>query len=749
MLRIFLKITLLLFLFLSNSFGDVVNSVDVLGNKRLSKESIMMFGKININKDYTNEDLNLILKDLYSTDFFKQIDLSIKDKKLLIKVLENPIIEDIQINGVKNKLLQESLLAVLSLKNRKPYIELTQKNDIILIKNFIKKSGYYFSDIKVSLVNNDTQNSVKLIYDIVLGERAKIRNISFIGDKKIKDKKLRNIITSEESQFWKFISNKIYLDPGRIDLDKRLLKNYYKNNGYYSVVIEDSFVEFQDDKSFKLVFKINAGEKFRFNKVDLILPGDFDKKHFVKINKKLSMLKDKTYSLNRIDKILKEIDKIALLRKYEFINADLNEVVEDKNKLNISITINESEKFYVEKINIFGNQYTLEEVIRNSFIVDEGDPFNELLFNKSINNIKSKNIFKIVEPTIKTGSTTNFKIIDIKVEEKPTGEISLGAGVGTSGTTAAFGVKENNFLGKGINLNTNLQVSQSTITGEFIYSRPNFNYTDNTLHTSLSSTKTDSLKDFGYKTSNTAFSIGTTFEQYENLYFSPEISTAYEKLKTSSNASTFLKKQEGSYTDIYFNHSLNYDLRNQRYQTTEGFRNTFQQDIPLISENMEIINSFQSTFYRKLFLSSDMIGRATFYAKMANSLNNSDVRISKRLYVPENKLRGFESGKIGPIDNKDFIGGNYVSTINLSSSLPQLLPSLEFLDFSIFYDAANIWGVDYDSSIDDSSAVRSSTGLALDVLTPIGPLNFSFSQVITKKSTDKTQSFRFNLGTTF
>ena len=281
MLRIFLKITLLLFLFLSNSFGDVVNSVDVLGNKRLSKESIMMFGKININKDYTNEDLNLILKDLYSTDFFKQIDLSIKDKKLLIKVLENPIIEDIQINGVKNKLLQESLLAVLSLKNRKPYIELTQKNDIILIKNFIKKSGYYFSDIKVSLVNNDTQNSVKLIYDIVLGERAKIRNISFIGDKKIKDKKLRNIITSEESQFWKFISNKIYLDPGRIDLDKRLLKNYYKNNGYYSVVIEDSFVEFQDDKSFKLVFKINAGEKFRFNKVDLILPGDFDKKHFV------------------------------------------------------------------------------------------------------------------------------------------------------------------------------------------------------------------------------------------------------------------------------------------------------------------------------------------------------------------------------------------------------------------------------------------------------------------------------------
>ena len=257
------------------------------------------------------------------------------------------------------------------------------------------------------------------------------------------------------------------------------------------------------------------------------------------------------------------------------------------------------------------------------------------------------------------------------------------------------------------------------------------------------------MKDFGYKTSNTAFSIGTTFEQYENLYFSPEISTAYEKLTTSSNASTFLKKQEGSYTDIYFNHALNYDLRNQRYQTTEGFRNTFQQDIPLISENMEIINSFQSTFYRKLFLSSDMIGRATFYAKMANSLNNSDVRISKRLYVPENKLRGFESGKIGPIDNKDFIGGNYVSTINLSSSLPQLLPSLEFLDFSIFYDAANIWGVDYDSSIDDSSAVRSSTGLALDVLTPIGPLNFSFSQVITKKSTDKTQAFRFNLGTTF
>ena len=143
-----------------------------------------------------------------------------------------------------------------------------------------------------------------------------------------------------------------------------------------------------------------------------------------------------------------------------------------------------------------------------------------------------------------------------------------------------------------------------------------------------------------------------------------------------------------------------------------------------------------------------MVGKASFFFKNVNNLGSDDVRISKRAFLPYNRLRGFEKGKIGPVDNSDYIGGNYVSSINLSTNLPKFLPSENF-DLSYFVDLANVWGVDYSNVVDDSNSLRSSTGIALDLLTPIGPLSFSFTKAITKKSTDKTETFRFNLGTTF
>jgi outer membrane protein insertion porin family len=746
----FLKIFKIIFFIILSSrcvLAENILNIEVEGNKRLSKETIIVLGDITLNKDYSDQDLNTILKNLYTSDFFNNVELKVINNLLKIIVVENSIIEDIEINGVKNKPFHEFLRDSLKLKVRNSFTKITHQNDINLIKNVIKQSGYYFAEVKTSLITNEIQNSVRLIYDINLGKKAKIDNISFIGDKKIKDGKLINVIVSEEARFWKFLSNKIYLDRSRIDLDQRLLKNYYKNKGYYNVKINNSYVELKDNGLFKLIFNIESGKRYIFNNIKLEIPSDFNPKHFIDINDLLKKLENENYSLNKINKIIKEIDKIALTKNYEFISAELDEEVVDGNKLNIKISFKETKKYYVEKINIFGNQFTLEEVIRNSFIVDEGDPYNELIFNKSINNIKSKGIFKNVIAEINDGSNSNYKIIDITVEEKPTGEISLGAGIGTSGGTVAFGVKENNFLGKGISLDTNISISENTIKGKFVYAKPNFNYTDNTLFTSLSSTSTDSLIESGFKTSKVAFSLGTRFEQYENIYFNPEIASEFETLKTTSTASSALKKQSGDYFDLYFNYSLDNDLRNQRYQTSDGYRNFFSQELPIVSKNSEIVNSFQSSIYHEII--PDMIGRLTFYGSAVNSLSDKDVRISKRLYLPQSKLRGFESGKVGPIDNNDYVGGNYLSAINLSSTIPGILPSLQNLDVSMFFDAANIWGVDYDGSINDSNKIRSSTGLAMDFTTPIGPLNFSLSAPLTKASTDKTETFRFNLGTTF
>ena len=742
----FLKINAILLLISSLSLAETINDITVSGNKRISKESIAIFGDISLNKNYNDDDLNIIFKNIYETNFFKDINLKINNSILEITVVENPIIEDVEINGIRSENLTELLFDKIQLKNRSSYIESFFLSDLNLIKNILKRSGYYFSEIKTSSTLNEEQNSIRLTYDVNLGKRAKIKKVQFIGDKNIKDRKLRNIITSEESRFWKFISQTIYLNSERIELDKRLLKNFYKNNGYYNVMITNSFVEFNNNGSFKLIFNINSGKKFKFNELALTLADDYDPKYFTKIIKSLENLKDQDYSLRKIENVLRNVDKIALTKQYQFIDASLKETIIDNDKLNILISLKDNEKFYVEKINILGNNHTIEEVIRNSLIVDEGDPYNEILFNKSVNNIKAKNIFSKVEIDIVPGSSEGLKVVNLNVEEKPTGEISLGAGFGTSGGTVGGGIRENNFLGKGIKLNSNLQFSDNSIKGQFIYEKPNFNYSDNSLFTSIRSTSTDNLKDFGYKTSNLGLSLGTSFEQFENLYFIPEIDVSLEELSTTSKASKSLKKQEGDYFDTYFNYSLDYDLRNQRFRPDEGYRNTFRQEVPVLSDNSEIVHTFESARYQRVL---DTVTKVSFYGKSVNTLSNNDVRISKRLFMPSSKLRGFENGKIGPVENNDYIGGNYISAVNFSATLPKLLPSFQNMDLSLFVDAANVWGVDYDSAIDDNSKIRSSTGIAMDVLTPIGPLNFSLTQPITKSSTDKTESFRFNLGTTF
>ena len=738
--------------FFSSSFvfSEIVNDIEINGNNRLSNNTILVLGDITLNKDYDENELNTLVKKLYDTGFFKDVSISLDKKILKIKLIEYPIIEDIEIIGIKRTSIKDLLLDRMTLKSRKPFNELVLSEDLNLILNNLKLSGYYFAKISSSTEINKSLNTVRLKLIIEQGEQAKIKKINFIGDKKIKDKKLFEIIASEEHRFWKFISKNVYLDQSRINLDVRLIENYYKNLGYYNVKVLSSFAEFNKLGNFNLTYNIEAGNLYYFNNLRLNLPKEYNSNDFKSIQNQFDKLNGELYSVDSFNKILSDIEKIASLRLYDFIDAKVKEEFVENNKINFEFIVSDSTSYYVENINIFGNYNTIEEVIRNKLIVDEGDPLNKILYNRSIDNLRSSGFFKNVDAIIYDGTSDKLKKIDIIVEEKSTGEISLAAGVGTSGSTIGGGIKENNFLGKGISLNTYIELSEDTIKGQFVYSKPNFAYTDNTLNTSLTNTKTDNLSDFGYKISETSFKLGTEFEQFENLFYSPSINFSHENLETNSSASSKLKKQEGIYNDIYFNYGLNYDLRNSKFRATNGTRTFFYQELPILSDGNEILNSVNFDKYKTISNNLNMIGKGNFLFKAVNSFeSDKDVRISKRLNIPYSRLRGFERGKIGPVENNDYIGGNYVSSLNLSTNLPFILSSFDTFDFSYFIDVANVWGVDYNNSLDDSGSIRSSTGLGIDLFTPVGPLSFSFTQPITKESSDKTETFRFNLGTNF
>ena len=746
-MKIIIFISVLVFFnFFNQLKADIINNIIVNNNERISLGTIKTYGKIEIGKDYSDDDLNQVLKNLYETKFFKNISLKIDNQVLIIDLIENKLVQTIIIEGIKSTTIKNTILESLIIKEKAPFNESDISKDLSNIKRSLTSEGYYLSNIDSNIIENNN-NTVNIVFNIDIGDKSKISIIEFTGDKIFKTKTLNNIITSEENKFWKFISRNKYLNEQKLLLDERLLKKFYLDNGYYDVKVNTSTATILDDNSFKLVFNINAGNLYTVNKTKLEIPIDYNLSNFNEVQKLLNELEGTLYSFSKISKIVKEIDKISLSREYDFINATILEDKLDNNKININFKVTESEKLYVERINIFGNNITEESVIRSNLEVDEGDPFNELLHAKSLNNIKALNIFKTVNSETIEGSSPSSKIINIEVVEKPTGEISLGAGVGSDGGTVGFSVSENNFLGKGVKLSTSLRISEDTIRGNFSVNNPNFNYSGRSLITNIERVTIDKLSDSGYESSKTGFSLGTSFEKNENLFFSPGVSTYFEKISTNSSASASLKKQEGSYFENKFSYTLDYDLRNQKFRTTDGIRSIFNQSVPLISDDFALSNSYEFKKWHEL--ENSMVVDINFYGKAINSLTDEDVRVSNRLGLSSSRMRGFESGKIGPRDGNDYVGGNYAAAINLSTTLPMLLESFENIDMKYFIDAGNVWGVDYSDTVDESNSIRSSTGLTVNWFTPIGPMNFAFIQNISKASTDKTESFQFNIGTSF
>ena len=726
------------------SYSEVVNKVDVQGNDRISSETIMIFGDIVIGNNYEESDVSLLIKKLYETRFFSNISAELANNKLTIVVEENPIVYSIIFKGEKAKKHVEKIKEFLLVREKSSYVSNNIKHDINQIKSFYRARGYYFVKIDAEIEKLE-KNRVNIFYSIDAGEKAKISKIYFLGDKKFRDKRLRDIIISEEAKFWKFLSRNVYLNQERIELEKRLLENYYRNKGYYEVDLTSSNVEYSEGEGFVLTYSINAGKRYKFKKIFADVSETLDSSAFFSLEPEFNKLVGQYYSQIKLYSLLEKIDKLSEQKELQFVNHSLLETLDDDG-IEVKINIFEGKKFIIEKINIAGNTITNDSVIRGELLVDEGDPFSELLVNKSLNKIRGRNIFGKVEQKTLPGSTDDLKILEINVEEKATGEIMAGAGVGTEGTSFMFSVRENNWLGKGVYLTSALSISEERVSGNIEVIDPNYNFSGNSVSTSLNVSATDRTAATGFKSSKTGFSLGTSFEQYEDIYISPSLAVNHEDIEAESTASDSIKKMDGTYITSDFTYGITLDKRNQSFQPTEGYSTSFFQSLPLIQDSSSIINTFNANTWHEI--SENVIGSLKFQAKTVHGIDDN-VRLTNRLFVSGRKLRGFVRGKVGPKDGADWIGGNYVTGLSVEAQLPNLLPEAYKTDFSLYLDTANIWGVDYSDSIDDSNKIRSSVGVAANVFTAIGPLSWTLSQSLTKASSDVTETFNFNIGTSF
>ena len=748
MKKIIFKLFFILWFFssTSNVFADVLKKIEVFGNKRISNATIKVYGDIQLNKDYQGKDINDVIKKLYDTNFFSNISTSFSNGILKINVTENPIIYSIDIKGEETKKFKEQIFKIISLKEKSSYIENYVKADVEMIKTFYKSLGYYSVRVDADKRKADAgEDTLDLIFNVNKGERSKIKKIYFIGDKKIKSKRLRDVITSEESKFWKVLSRNIYLNTDRIELDKRLLKNYYLGRGYYDVQVLSTSAEITDESNIELTFSINAGKRYRFKKFSTNIDPVFQVSIFEELKPIFNKYAGEYYSPFKVKKILESIDEIIDNNQLQFVQHTVKEF-SGEDGIDVEFKIFEGEKIQIERVNISGNNVTNDSVIRSGLLIDEGDPYSKIRLEKSIANLKSMNIFNKVDYKISDGSEPGLKKINVSIEEKPTGEITAGAGYGTEGGAFGFSIKENNYLGKGLKVSANADITNQSVRGSLNIVNPNYNYSGNKVFGGFSSKKTDKPSS-GYENTLVNFNIGTEFEQYRDVFFAPDLSFTIDDLSVDNTASNNLKKQAGSFNDLTFGYVIKSDKRNRRFMPTDGHIVSFGQNLPVVADSKSIRNSFRYRTYHSF--SDNVVGAFKVYGASINSLGDEDVRISKRLHLGRSLLRGFESGKVGPKDGDDYVGGNYASAINIEAALPNLLPESTETDISLFMDVANLWHVDYTDAVDDSNKIRSSLGVATNMYTPVGPLSFVVSQALSKSDTDETQSFTFQIGTSF
>lgn len=741
-----IRLLIIFFLILTNTSFAEIKKINIIGNARVNTSTIESL----IDKKATKLDtiyINNLTKKIYDTDFFADVKISFNQDVLTITVTENPIVNFFYINGIKDADLDQ-INKILLIKENSIFSPAKLKQDIENAKDYFKELGYYLVNINPEIYKIDN-NQVNLIINIDKNDISKIKNIFFIGNKYFSSSQLLSVISSSEDGWWKIFSSS-GLSEKRIEYDKELLKDFYKSKGFFDVQIETAFANIDSNKNFSVTFSINAGEKYNFGKLEVKTSNNILKEDDLNEIRNFSnkFINNQIYSSEIITKLNNQILKFIDSKKYNNADIKIEEVKSTDKIINVIVSIDQGKNLFINKVNISGNAITHEKTIRDNLSISEGDNLNISKIKKSLDQIKSKQYFRSVDYNIQDSDKKNFKDLNIIVKEQATGSISGGIGYGSNGGMLEAAINEKNFLGQGINLNLTTRFATEKISGDFTVLNPNFNNSEKELFYSLYS-DTDDFKNSGYQNKRIGNKISTKYEIFEDIYFKPNALLQYDKLETSGTATTLLRSRSGNYKTSSLGYNFSFDARDSKFNPTSGGVLYFEQNFAtLISDIPTVQTNLGATIYKEL-INQDFIGSIKARLDTAIGFDNKNIKLSDRLHGSTSVIKGFENRGIGPIDGGDHIGGNYLSSLSLRSTFPNPIPENLRANTIVFFDVANVWGVDYSDTISDSNKLRTSAGVSLDISSPFGPISFSYAIPITSASTDKKQNFLFNIGSSF
>jgi len=499
-----------------------------------------------------------------------------------------------------------------------------------------------------------------------------------------------------------------------------------------------------DDKKADIIYSIDSGIKYKINEIIFFDNSkSLKNKNIIEIKKIYKKILNKDYNLTKINHVQKLINDY--LRRENF-DLNLNFVENKKNKNNIILsfaTEDFKDKKILDKIEVSGNSMTDERVIRNYLIINEGDIFNISKIKTSIDKLKGSGLFSDVRYEIKK-IDNSYVLLSIKVSEKPTGEIAAAAGAGTNGATISGSFQENNFLGRGIKILSTLNIGTEKIFGKLVYSNPDFRNTGNTFNSSFFIESNEYIN-ASYQNKLIGFDFSSSYEIYDKIFLNPGFGLDMDEVTANENSSSLIKSREGDYFTSKIFYNLSKNTKNREFQTTDGFVLGTGQELSILSDIPYLNNRIFGSYYNEY--QNGFV--ASIKSKLENITGfNKDIKFSDRLFVQSSNLRGFASRGIGPKINDDFIGGNYSYYGSLSSTFPNGLPEKWNAITNVFFDTANVWGVD-DNSTDSSNKIRSSIGVGFSWISPLGPIAITYSEPITKMDTDDVEQFNFKIGSAF
>jgi outer membrane protein insertion porin family len=778
----------------------------VEGNRRVEAETIRSYFRANPGEQLDSYKIDQALKALYATGLFQDVRINQSGPRLIVTVVENPVINRVAFEG-NAKLKDEQLTNEVQSKTRGTLSRPTVQADVQRIVEIYRRNGRFDVRVEPKIIELPN-NRVDLVFEVKEGEKTGVRKLIFVGNKAYGDQRLKDEIkTSETTWFWPlaFLQSGDIYDSDRVEADRDLIRRFYLKHGFADVrVVSAVSVYDPEKKGFIVTFTIDEGPRYRFGKIDIrsTVPMVDGRTLFGRVRSSAGDV----YNAEAVEKSVENLSIEVARRGYPFAlvrprgDRDMT-----THTISVLFTVEDGPRVYIERINIRGNTRTRDYVIRREFDVGEGDAYNRALVDRAERRLKNLNYFKNVKINNEPGSAPDRIVLNVDIEEMPTGEFSVSGGYSTSsGWMAEMSIAERNLLGQGQFARASLQYGQYARALELSFAEPYFMgrrlgvgidlYGKQSLATSYIS-YTSQTVGIGLR-AGFALSEELSFQARYNVYTQktglpfqyndcvaspnalinggPGVNQANEALRAdggcyaNGEASLAVRKElaAGAVLVSAPGYSVAYSTLDNNRNPTAGLYAEFKQDFAGAGGDVNFIRSVIDTrTYYELF--SDVVSVLHLQAGHVTGWGNRDLRMLDHFQMGPNLVRGFAPSGLGPRDSVlgingigTALGGSMYWGASLEAQAPfTFLPKDAGLKGAVFADAGSLWGYkgptfwsvtgETLTPVPDSAAIRASVGVGLIWNSPFGPLRFDYSYPLARQGYDRIQAFRFGGGTKF